>query len=187
MNSKEQVVACAKLAEQANRYDDMADLMLQATELSNQMDFEERNLFSMAFKHSIEVGRRRSEDVLGAAVRPKDRRGAPGICKKVLDALENVLIPNAGDSAAKVFYIKMKADYYRYLAEVISGMSVKESSMILQLIRDNLTLWMDNDEMEQGGGDAAQDDEVAPDEGVGDVTKKPNKGSNSLWLLLLLF
>lgn len=32
--------------------------------------------------------------------------------------LDNHLIPNAKPADSKVFYLKMKGDYYRYLAEV---------------------------------------------------------------------
>ncbi|XP_039521398.1 14-3-3 protein beta/alpha-B isoform X2 [Pimephales promelas] len=35
--------------------------------------------------------------------------------------LEKFLIPNASQAESKVFYLKMKGDYYRYLSEVASG------------------------------------------------------------------
>lgn len=35
--------------------------------------------------------------------------------------LDKFLIPKAGNPESKVFYLKMKGDYYRYLAEVASG------------------------------------------------------------------
>lgn len=35
--------------------------------------------------------------------------------------LDNFLIENSTNSESKVFYLKMKGDYFRYLAEVASG------------------------------------------------------------------
>lgn len=40
--------------------------------------------------------------------------------------LDNHLIPKATAADSKVFYLKMKGDYYRYLAEVATG-TEKES------------------------------------------------------------
>ena len=48
----------AKLAEQAERYDDMAKDMKSVTELGNELSNEERNLLSVAYKNV--VGARRS-------------------------------------------------------------------------------------------------------------------------------
>merc|ERR1711944_175329 len=39
------------------------------------------------------------------------------ICDTILGLLENNLIPKASTGESKVFYLKMKADYYRYIAE----------------------------------------------------------------------
>lgn len=37
------------------------------------------------------------------------------------DLLQDYLIPKAKEAESKVFYFKMKGDYYRYLAEVAKG------------------------------------------------------------------
>ena len=38
-----------------------------------------------------------------------------------MGVLDANLIPKASDAESKVFYLKMKADYYRYLAEINDG------------------------------------------------------------------
>jgi 14-3-3 protein beta/theta/zeta len=58
MTEREDSVAQAKLAEQAERYDDMAAAMKTVTELGVELTNEERNLLSVAYKNV--VGARRS-------------------------------------------------------------------------------------------------------------------------------
>merc|ERR1711876_91457 len=155
------------------------------------------------------------------------------ICNDVLALLDKFLIAKASNAESKVFYLKMKGDYYRYLAEVavadakaavvddsqkayqdafeiskgqmqpthpirlglalnfsvfyyeimsspdkarqlakqafddaiaeldtLNEDSYKDSTLIMQLLRDNLTLWTsdttgDADEGGDAGGDAA--------------------------------
>lgn len=55
---KEELVQRAKLAEQAERYDDMAAAMKAVTETGVELSNEERNLLSVAYKNV--VGARRS-------------------------------------------------------------------------------------------------------------------------------
>lgn len=55
---REELVQRAKLAEQAERYDDMAAAMKQVTETGAELSNEERNLLSVAYKNV--VGARRS-------------------------------------------------------------------------------------------------------------------------------
>merc|ERR1712050_417695 len=43
------------------------------------------------------------------------------ICTKILNLLDSNLIPKASTGESKVFYQKMKADYYRYIAEFTDG------------------------------------------------------------------
>merc|ERR1712056_176768 len=44
-----------------------------------------------------------------------------GICDTILNLLDGKLIGTAGNGESKVFYQKMKADYYRYIAEFTDG------------------------------------------------------------------
>jgi len=136
MSDKEEQIQCAKLAEQAERYDDMAVAMKKVTEAGGELSNEERNLLSVAYKNV--VGARRSswrvissieQKIDGSEInqsmtrdyRETIEKELRDICKDVLDLLDKFLIPEASNPESKVFYLKMKGDYYRYLAEVASG------------------------------------------------------------------
>lgn len=50
---KEELVQKAKLAEQSERYDDMAQAMKAVTETGVELSNEERNLLSVAYKNVV--------------------------------------------------------------------------------------------------------------------------------------
>lgn len=125
-----------KLAEQAERYDDMAKWMKEAVQRGEKLDNDERNLLSVAYKNV--VGSKRSSWRVLNSIASRDGEGAKTtvleyrkkiedelveICTDVVGLLDEHLIKGASDSDAKqnpdeVFYLKMKGDYYRYLAEI---------------------------------------------------------------------
>ncbi len=43
------------------------------------------------------------------------------LCQDCLDLLTEFIIPHSPDGEGKVFFYKMKADYYRYIAEYSQG------------------------------------------------------------------
>ena len=49
-----------------------------------------------------------------------------GICEDVLSILDETLIPGTNGVEPTIFYLKMKGDYYRYLAEFYKGNDNKE-------------------------------------------------------------
>merc|ERR1712025_1374219 len=53
--------------------------------------------------------------------REKVEKELKDICNDVLALLDKFLIAKASNAESKVFYLKMKGDYYRYLAEVALG------------------------------------------------------------------
>lgn len=133
---QKELVQKAKLAEQAERYDDMATAMKAVTKESEELSNEERNLLSVAYKNV--VGARRSswrvvssieqkaegserKKTMAKEYREKIELELNKICQEVLDLLDQCLIPKATAPESKVFYLKMKGDYYRYLAEVATG------------------------------------------------------------------
>ncbi|MBZ3875080.1 14-3-3 protein zeta/delta [Sciurus carolinensis] len=209
---KNEMVQKAKLAEQAEQYDDMAAYMKSVTEQEAELSNEERNLLSVAYKNvagalrsswkvisSIEQKTEGAEkkQQMPREYREKTETELRDICNDVLSLLEKLLIPNASQAESEVFYLKMKGDYYRYLVEVAAGddtkgivdqsqqayqeafeiskkemqptypirlglalnflisfdeaidqldtfseKSYKDSTLIMELLRDNLTLWI---------------------------------------------
>merc|ERR1712130_62838 len=136
MTEKDELVRRAKLAEQAERYDDMAGSMKAVTETGIELSNEERNLLSVAYKNV--VGARRSswrvissieqktegsekKQQMAKEYREKVEKELRDICQDVLGLLDSFLIPKASNAESKVFYLKMKGDYFRYLAEVAVG------------------------------------------------------------------
>jgi len=137
--TKDELIQRAKLAEQAERYDDMASAMNQVTkEAQKPLTTEERNLLSVAYKNI--VGAKRSswrvissieqkatdKEELVREYRKKIETELHAVCQEVLDLLDTYLVKKetqteqASNSSAesRVFFLKMKGDYYRYLAEV---------------------------------------------------------------------
>jgi len=137
MASKEENVYNAKLAEQAERYDEMADFMREVASSQGELSVEERNLLSVAYKNA--VGSRRASwriissveqkerakdnaanQARAAAYREKVEAELDDICGKILSLLEKSLITEttaSGQEESQVFYYKMKGDYHRYIAE----------------------------------------------------------------------
>uniref|UniRef100_A0A8C5KFP2 14-3-3 protein zeta/delta pseudogene n=1 Tax=Jaculus jaculus TaxID=51337 RepID=A0A8C5KFP2_JACJA len=114
---KNELVQKAKLAEQAERYDDMAACMKSVREQGAQLTNEEGNLLSVAYKNVI--GARRSSWRVVSSIEQM-MEGAEKKKKQPADEkIEMELRDICNDS--KVFYMKMKGDYYGYLAEVAAG------------------------------------------------------------------
>jgi len=138
-DQKDTLIQRAKLAEQAERYDDMASAMKEVTKTTEApLTTEERNLLSVAYKNI--VGAKRSswrvissieqkateKEELAREYRKKIEVELHEVCNEVLDLLDKYLVNKAIDAAEEsatsaesaVFFLKMKGDYFRYLAEV---------------------------------------------------------------------
>jgi len=145
MAGREDNVYLAKLAEQAERYDEMVDAMKKVAHLDSELSVEERNLLSVAYKNVI--GARRAAWRIISSIEQKEKtknndanvikiksyagkieKELNDICADVMDVLDNHLINNATAEESKVFYHKMKGDYFRYKAEFTAEDKRKEAS-----------------------------------------------------------
>lgn len=145
---REENVFMAKLAEQAERYEEMVEFMEKVSSAAvdgEELTVEERNLLSVAYKNVIGA-RRASWRIISSIEQKEESRGnvdhvnaikeyrgkieaeLSSICDGILKLLDAKLIPSAGTGDSKVFYLKMKGDYHRYLAEFKTGAERKEAA-----------------------------------------------------------
>jgi len=141
----QELVERAKLAEQADRYEDMANAMKQLVEKSGgQLTSEQRNLLSVAYKNVVgarrsawriassledkkqnEKGANHPESVLIAQYRETIEEELKSKCNELLNLIDKHLLHGSSSAVnpeeTLVFFLKMKADYYRYLVEVTTG------------------------------------------------------------------
>ena len=124
----------AKLAEQAERFDDMMQAMKDVAKQSTELSVDERNLLSVAYKNVIgskraswrvisSIEQQGDSDKMQIIKNYKDKLEEEllEICNDILSILVDCLVPNSTSEEAKAFYLKMKGDYHRYLSEFQSG------------------------------------------------------------------
>ncbi|KAG5603543.1 hypothetical protein H5410_025035 [Solanum commersonii] len=210
---RETHVYMAKLAEQAERYDEMVESMKNVAKLDVELTVEERNLLSVGYKNVIGA-RRASWRIMSSIEQKEESKGneqnvklikgyrqkveeeLSKICSDILEIIDKHLIPSAGTGEAtvatatantelssthpirlglalnfSVFYYEIKNSPERacHLAkqafdeaiaelDTLSEESYKDSTLIMQLLRDNLTLWT-SDLPEDGGEENVKSDE----------------------------
>jgi 14-3-3 protein epsilon len=133
----EKQVYLAMLAEQCNRFEDMMNFLDEMVRnKTDALSSDERNLLSIAYKNTITLRRtairtlsayeakeRKKEDsaYLAYIVEYKKRveDELEKLCDKIIKSIDQFLLPKSADAESSVFYHKMKADYYRYVAENI--------------------------------------------------------------------
>ncbi|XP_072990180.1 14-3-3 protein 7-like [Typha latifolia] len=146
MDERESHVYMAKLAEQAERYDEMVDFMKKIAKMDIELSAEERNVLSVGYKNVIGA-RRASWRILSSSLEHKEEGKESdqnakrvrvymkriedeitSICNDILSVIAIHLLPSSASSESLVFFYKMKGDYYRYLAEFKAGNERKEAA-----------------------------------------------------------
>ncbi len=110
--------------------------MKSVVKLGGDLSEEERNLLSVAYKNSVgsrrsawralsSIEERQSGDAdkskLIADYRTKVEKELDKFCYDILALIDEHLVPQSNNTECKVFFLKMKGDYYRYIGEYTKG------------------------------------------------------------------
>ena len=136
---KEELIYLARLSEQTERYSEMIEYVkLFVSKTQQDLSVDERNILSVAYKNFVGA-RRTSWRVLNSIEHKEEKKSNPSnrsaaqsykaeveaelsrYCNDVLNVVDRELLPKASSSESRVFYHKMKGDYYRYISEFASG------------------------------------------------------------------
>ncbi len=139
MSGFDKQVYLAMLAEQCSRYEDMSQFLDEMVASKKEgLSSDERNLLSIAYKNTISLRRTALRTLLAYEMKEKKKPESAylnyiieykakleneliDLCLKIVKNIDQHLIPRSGDDEARVFYHKMKADYFRYIAENVEG------------------------------------------------------------------
>ena len=141
--TREEYVYLAKLYERAERFPDMIKAINKYVELDPKLTKDERNILSAGYKNIIS-DKRASWRLLNSMERKEEKKNSPQIanikevknniekelnqiCGEIQNIIDKYLVPNASDSETKVFFLKLKGDYYRYKCEFASGKDFDEA------------------------------------------------------------
>eukprot|EP00356_Strombidium_inclinatum_P017324 CAMPEP_0170490708 /NCGR_PEP_ID=MMETSP0208-20121228/8807_1 /TAXON_ID=197538 /ORGANISM="Strombidium inclinatum, Strain S3" /LENGTH=238 /DNA_ID=CAMNT_0010766149 /DNA_START=50 /DNA_END=766 /DNA_ORIENTATION=+ len=138
----EEQIFLARVAEQAERFEDMVQFLENAIEAKSGEDFtiDERNLLSVGFKNLIGSQRGAIRTIGAIEQNPKYQKYGDALqtykkkierelyeqCIKIVNIVKDRCIKLAIDNESKAFFQKMIGDYYRYVAESASGATLEE-------------------------------------------------------------
>jgi 14-3-3 protein epsilon len=106
-------------------------------QLDPNLSHDERNILSAGYKNVIS-SKRASWRLLHSLEKKEEKKNSSNlshlleikgrvedemrrICDEIQDTLDKYLVPNSKDYETKVFYLKLKGDYFRYRAEFTAG------------------------------------------------------------------
>ena len=134
--SVEEHIFLARVAEQAERFEDMVDFLAKVLDTKGaDVTSDERNLLSVAFKNLISSKRAACRTIAAIEQNPKYAKYASALlsykqsieskltadCQSIVDMIREKVLSKNCDGESKAFFVKMVGDYYRYIAENAKG------------------------------------------------------------------
>ena len=141
--TREEYVYLAKLYERAERFPDMVKAINKFVEMEPKLTKDERNILSAGYKNIIS-DKRASWRLLNSMERKEEKKNSPQvanireikskiekelnqICDEIQKIIDKYLLPNAVEAEMKVFFLKLKGDYYRYKCEFASDKEFEDT------------------------------------------------------------
>jgi len=141
MTSTEENIFLARVAEQAERFEDMVTFLGHVLdEKAGEVSADERNLLSVAFKNLISGKRAACRTIAAIEQNPKYSKFSEGLtkykltietqlisdCDQVIKMINDKVLAKECAPEAKAFFVKMVGDYYRYIAENAKDAKLEE-------------------------------------------------------------
>lgn len=136
MTNVEEHIFLARVAEQAERFEDMVDQLKEVLSAKGaDVSSDERNLLSVAFKNLISSKRAACRTIAAIEQNPKYQKFSDALanykasietklqedCQRIVDMINAEVLKKACEGEPKAFFVKMVGDYYRYIAENAKG------------------------------------------------------------------
>merc|ERR1712146_853585 len=138
----EEKIFLARVAEQAERFEDMVTFLKEAINAKSGEDFtvDERNLLSVGFKNLIGSQRGAIRTIGAIEQNPKYQKFGDALatykkrieqelydkCMQIVNTVQNKCVKLAAEDESKAFFQKMIGDYYRYVAESATEATLQE-------------------------------------------------------------
>jgi hypothetical protein len=141
MSTTEESIFLARVAEQAERFDDMVNFLKPVLDAkAGDVTSDERNLLSVAFKNLISSKRTAWRTISAIEQNPKYGKFGESLaqykkkiedalykdCEMIIDLIKTKVLSKTVENEAKAFFVKMVGDYYRYIAETAQGEKLEE-------------------------------------------------------------
>jgi tetratricopeptide (TPR) repeat protein len=138
MNEMEELSALAQVAEEAERYEDASKYIEDLIKKKkDDLTKEEKNIFYNSNKYIINSKRcsLRSTHLIEEKEKKHSSQYIPivtnfknileseiiDVCKNIINLINNYLLKKTITDESKIFYLKMKGDYCRYLCEIVNS------------------------------------------------------------------
>lgn len=131
----------ARVAEQAERFEDMVQYLSEVLDAKGgEVNADERNLLSVAFKNLISSKRAACRTITAIEQNPKYAQFAEALltykrgiesklhddCQLVINTIRQKALAKSCEGESRAFFVKMIGDYYRYIAETAKDAKLEE-------------------------------------------------------------
>lgn len=134
MNDLDDLIFFCHFSNVYNREDDAINYMKQIIQVDPVLDVRRRVLFQQVYKTIVDSMRNTlcvissyydMEEQMGRTEHATELQKKKEqlvskllpLCKEVIQLVDDVLLPNAQDEETQVYFLKLKGDFYRYVAE----------------------------------------------------------------------